>query len=155
MKIQCTDKRTFELTDGSEKLGYITYDGLFSFKANAVLGDDKYRITPVGIFSTTISVARDEVQVAALQMNWKGHVIISFQDGREYVLKPAGNFLSKYVLEDKGHQKLMLLDPDFNWSKFSYNYDITYDQKPKDALLVLLATYAANYYVAATSSAMM
>jgi hypothetical protein len=36
MKIHYTDKKTFELTDGSKKLAHITYDDLFSFKANAV-----------------------------------------------------------------------------------------------------------------------
>ena len=38
MKIHCIDKKTFELTDSSKKLGHITYDSLFSFKANADSG---------------------------------------------------------------------------------------------------------------------
>jgi hypothetical protein len=46
MKIQCTDKKTFELTDGSEKLGRITYEGLFSYKASAIVGNDNYKIRP-------------------------------------------------------------------------------------------------------------
>ncbi|TCC92323.1 hypothetical protein EZ428_11395 [Pedobacter frigiditerrae] len=154
MKIQCTDKKTFELIDGSEKLGHITYDGLFSYSANAVIGKDNYKITPKGIFSSTISVTKDEIEVANLQMNWKGHIIISFPDGKNFILKTTGTFQDKYVLEDENHQKLMLLNPDFNWSKFSYNYDISYDNKQKDILLILLTTYAANYYIAAMSGQM-
>ena len=112
MKIHCTDKKTFELTDNSEKLGHITYDGLFSFKANATVGNDNYRITSIGIFGTTISVTKNGAEVANMKMNWKGNIIISFQNGQEFILKTTGTFLSKYVLEDKDQQKLMLFDPD-------------------------------------------
>jgi hypothetical protein len=154
MKIQCTDKKTFELTDGPEKLGQLTYDGWLSFKANATAGNDHYKITPKGIFSTSISVTQNDVEAANMQMNWKGHIVISFQRGPAFILKPTGTFGNKYVLEDPDQQKLMLLDPDFNWAKFSYNYTISYDEKPKDVLLVLLAAYAANYCVAVMSAGM-
>ena len=148
MRIQCTDKKTFELTDSSEKLGYITYDGFFSFKANAHAGNDNYEITPVGIFDTTISVTKYGMEVAHIKISWKGHIIISFQSGQEFRLRAAGTFLNKYLLEDQDQQQVLLLDPDFDWSKFSYNYDISYNNKPEDVLLVLLATYSANYYAA-------
>ncbi len=154
MKIQCTDNKTFELIDGSEKLGQLNYDSLFSYKAHIVVGNDEYKITPTGFFSTTTSVSINGVEVANMQMNWKGHIIISFQNGQEYILKATGTFLNKYVIEDKDQQKILLLDPDFNWSKFSYNYNITYDNKPQDILLILLATYSANYYMAAMSGSM-
>jgi hypothetical protein len=152
MIIQCTDGKTFELTDSSEKLGHITYDGLFSFKASAKVDNDRYEITSIGIFGTTMSVTKDGTAVASMKMNWNGHIIISFQNGQEFLLKATGTFLNKYVLEDTDHQELMLLNPDFNWAKFSYNYSVSYDNKPQDILLVLLATYAANYCIAAMSS---
>ena len=153
MDIQCTDRKTFELTDGSEKLGHVTYDRLFSYKASATVGNDIYEITSIGIFNTTVSVIKNGVEIANMQMNWKGHIIVSFQNGEEFILKATGVFLNKYVLEDKDQQKIILLDPDFNWAKFSYNYSISYDNKPKDILLVLLAAYSANYYIAAISGA--
>ncbi len=152
MEIQCTNKKTFELTDNSEKLGQIIYEGVFSLKATIIVGSDTYKITPKGIFATTISVTKNDIEVANLMMNWKGHVVISFQNEEEFILKATGTFQNKYVLEDKNQQKLMLLNPDFNWSKFDYNFTITYDNKPQDLLLVLLATYSANYYIAAISS---
>jgi hypothetical protein len=152
MRIQCTNKKTFELTDGSENLGQITYDGLFSFEADAIVGNDHYRITSKGIFSTTMSVTKNGTEVANMKMNWKGNIIISFQNGQDFILKATGTFLNKYVLEDKDHQKLMLFNPDFNWAKFSYNYSISYDNRPQDILLVLLAAYSANYYIAAMAA---
>lgn len=154
MKIQCTDSKTFELIDGSEKLGQINYDSLFSYKAHIRVGNDEYDITPIGFFSTTNSVTKNGIEVANMQMNWKGHIILSFATGQEFILKPTGTFLNKYIVEDKDQQKIMLLDSDFNWSKFSYNYNISYDHKPKDILLILLATYSANYYLSMMAGTM-
>ncbi len=154
MKIECNNKQTFELIDGSEKLGQISYEGIFSYNAHATVGNDDYEIKPAGIFNTTIAVSKNGIEVANMQMNWKGHICISFQVGQEYVLKATGTFLNKFVVEDKDQQKIILFDPNFNWSKFSYNYTITYDNKPTDTLLVLLATYAANYFMATMAAAM-
>lgn len=151
MRIQCADKKTFELTNDSGKLGHLTYESVFSFKAHAIVGDDDYKITPIGFFSTTISVTNKDTEVANMKMTFRGHIIISFQNGQEFILKALGIFQNKYVLEDKDQQKLMVLNPDFNWAKFNYNYTITYDHPPKDILLVLLATYAANYYISMSS----
>lgn len=148
MRVQCTDSKTFELMDGSEKLGKVNYDSLFSYKAHIIIGDDEYQITPKGFFSTTNVVTKNGAEVANMQMNWKGHIILSFATGQEFILKPTGTFMSKYVVEDKDQQKFILFDPDFNWSKFTYNYNVTFDNKPQNILLVLLATYAANYYMA-------
>jgi hypothetical protein len=149
MKVKCNNTKTFELTESSERLGILRYDSLFSYKATAIVSNDDYEIIPKGIFSTHMSVEKSGREVASMKMNWKGNITISFQDGHEFILKATGTFLNKYVLEDKDQQKLMLLDPDFNWAKLSYNYSITYDNKPQDILLVLLATYCANYYMSA------
>ncbi|MBT1711000.1 hypothetical protein KK062_22345 [Fulvivirgaceae bacterium PWU5] len=154
MKIHCTNTKTFELVDGSETLGQIHYDSLFSYKADARAGNNHYTITPKGIFSTTIAVAQHGTEVATMQMNWKGQIILCFTDGKKYLLKPAGTFLSKYALEDPGKQPILLLDPDFNWSKFNYNYTVSYETKPQDILLVLLATYAATYYISSMAGTM-
>lgn len=148
MRIQCKDRKTFELMDESEKLGQINYDGVFSFKAEAMVGNDHYKITPLGFFSTTISVNHRGKEVATMAMSWKGYIVISYRHGEEYRLKATGPSLNKYVLEDQNRQKLMLLDADFMWAKFSYNFSISYDNKPDDLLLVLLATYAAIFFMA-------
>lgn len=154
MKILCTDTKTFQLIDDSEKLGQINYDSLFSYNADIVIGGDEYQIAPKGFFSTTNVVTKNDTEVANMQMNWKGHIILSFKNGQEYILKPTGTFLNKYVVEDKYQQKIMLFKPEFSWSKFTYNYNISYDNKPKDILLVLLATYSANYYLSMMAGTM-
>lgn len=153
MRIQYTDKKTFELIDSSErKLGQVAFDGLMSYKASLVIGNDNsYKIVPKGFFDTTIFVTKNDMEIARMSMSWKGHFNISFLKGREYTLKPTGNFLTKYLLEDSEKQKVLLLNPDFKWAKLNYNFTITYDTKPEDILLVLLAAYSATYYIAVSA----
>lgn len=154
MKIECTDKKTFQLTDNGQSAGQLTYKNLFSYKAEITLtNSDSYEIKPVGIFGTSITVTKNEQEIANLKMNWKGQIVISFQDGRDFVFKATGAFLNKYFIENKQGEKLIQFDPSFDWSKFIYNYDISYDKKPEDILFVLLGVYAANYFIAVMSGA--
>lgn len=154
MKIECTDKRTFQLTDNGQSVGQLTYKSLFSYNAEITLtNSDRYQIKPVGFFGTSIAVTKNETEIANLKMNWKGQIVMTFQDGQEFVFKAKGAFLDKYFIENKEEEKLIQFDPHFNWSKFTYNYDISYDKKPEDILFVLLGVYAANYFIAVMSGA--
>jgi hypothetical protein len=154
MKIECTDKKTFQLTDNEQPVGQLTYEGLFSYNAEIILENlDCYKIKPVGLFGTSITVTKNETEIANLKMNWKGQIIMDFQDGEEFIFKAKGTFLDKYFIENKDEEKLLQFDPHFNWSKFTYNYDISYDKKPEDILFVLLGVYAANYFIAVMSGA--
>lgn len=152
MKTECTDSKTFQLFDDGQPAGQLLYKSLFSFKALITLPNfDRYEIVPSGFFQTSINVLKNEQELASLKMNWKGQIVISFQDGREFVFKATGVFFSKYFIENMQGEKLMQFDPHFKWSKFNYNYDISYDKKPQELLLVLLGIYAANYYIAIMS----
>ncbi len=153
MKILCTDNKTFELKAGAKTLGRVIYNGVFSFKAIIEIGREKYIVTPLGTFSTTISVSHNGKEIASLDMNWKGFMTLSFHDKRSYVLRTTGTYHDKYVVVDAGRNEIIHLDPDFNWSKFSYDYSIRLGNPTDDVLLVLMAVYAANYHVAVMSSA--
>jgi hypothetical protein len=148
MEIRCTDSRTFELIENGRKLGNLGYSGHFTFKALLSAEDKVYELSPEGIFSTSVAVKYQSADIASLKMNWKGNIVISFVTGEEYILKAVGALANKYVLEDGEGRKLMMLLPEFNWRKMLYNYTITYDQRPENLLLVLLAVYSANYYIA-------
>lgn len=152
MKIQCTDGKTFELINGSGKTGELLYNGHFSFGARVNIGSEKYDIKPAGIFSTTIAVLKNEVEEASMKMTWKGQIVISFRNGEEFVLKAKGAFLNKYVIEDITGKEILLLSPSFNWARLNYAYTLSFEVEPKDALLVLLSVYSANYFIAAMSA---
>ena len=156
MEAKSTDKKTLQLTENGQQLGELIYESLFSLKAEIKLtNSDLHEVYPVGVFGTSITVAKNGKEIANLKMNWRGQIVFSFQDGQEFVLKAKGIFFhNKYILENKDEEKLIQFDPKFNWSKFDYNYDITYDKKPQNILLVLLGVYASNYFIACMSGAM-
>ncbi len=139
MNIECTDNKTFQLFDNEQPAGQLTYESLFSYKAAITLtNSDDYEIKPAGFFQTSINVLKNEQEIASLKMNWKGQIVFSFQDGREFFFKAKGAFYNKYFIENTQGEKLMQFEPHFEWSKFNYNYDIAYEKKPEDLLLVLL-----------------
>jgi hypothetical protein len=164
MRIECKDRNIFELTDGSETTGHLAYKSLFSLYATARVGNDTYNIKSTGIFNPTISITKNDVEIAGMKMNDNFQIVILFSDGKEYILKATGKFLDQYVLEDSGHQKLFLLSPEFDWAKFNYQYDVSYHamlhhhvthnlhNNTHGTLLLLLATYAANYCMIVLSS---
>jgi|SRR5690554_3986280 len=152
MEAKSTDNKTFQLTDNGQQLGELTYENVFSYKAEIKLtNSDAYDIKSVGIFGTSITVTKNGTEIANLKMNWRGQIVFAFQDGQEFVFKAKGSFLNKYTIENKDGENLIQFDPKFNWSKFNYNYDISYDKKPENILFVLLGVYASNYYIAAMS----
>ena len=154
MEAKSTGKKTLQLTENGQQLGELIYENLFSLKAEIKLTNaDLYEVYPVGVFGTSITVTKNGTEIANLRMNWQGEIVFSFQDGKEFVLKAKGSFHNIYILENKDQEKLIQFDPKFNWSKLDYNYDILYDKKPQDILLVLLGVYASNYFTASVSGA--
>ncbi len=156
MKAYSNDNKTFQLTDNNQFVGELIYESLFFLKAEIKLANnDVFSIKPDGFFQTSITVLKNEVGIAKLVMNWRGEIVISYQDEHEYVLKLNQFFHGKYIIENKNGEKIIQLDPKFNWRAFQYIYEIEYsitDENPsKDPLLLLLGVYAANYFIAAMS----
>ena len=152
MEAKSVDKKTFQLSENGQLLGELIYESMFSYKSEIKLTKDGiYDIKPIGVFGTSIAVTKNGAEIAKLKMNWRGQIVFSFQDGQEFVFKAKGGFHNKFIIENKDEEKLIQFDPKFNWSKFNYSYDITYDKKPQDILFVLLGVYASNYFIASMS----
>ena len=151
MEANSTDNKTFQLIENGQQLGELIYENLFFLKAEIKLANaELYKIKSLGFFGTSITVTKNETEIANLKMNWRGQIVFNFQ-GQEFVLKATGMFYNKYIIENKDGEKLIQFDPKFNWSKFQYNYNITYNEKPQDFLFVLLGVYASNYFIASMS----
>ena len=154
MEVKSTDKKTFQLTEDGQLLGELIYENLFFLKAEITLSNsEQYEIAPIGFFGTSILVTKNSTEVANLKMSWRGEIVFTFQDEQEFVLKTKGIFHNKFIIENKEKEMLFQLNPSFQWSHFNYSYDITYNKKPQDILLVLLAVFAANYFIATMSGA--
>jgi hypothetical protein len=151
MNVECTDNKTFQLLDDGAVLGTLNYKNLLSFKAEISLpGTGVYDIKSVGFFGTSITVTKNEIEIAVLQMNWKGQIVMNYRN-EEFLFKAHGVFNDRYIIENKAEEKLIQFVPKFKWGKMQYNYDISYSQKPDDSLFVLLGVYASTYYVTAMS----
>ena len=155
MQVKCSDKKTFNLFSNDQVVGVLDYKDSFFLKADLEIpGSGQYEIRPQGIFGTRINVTKNEIETATLKMNWKGQVVISFPYGQEYVLKSKGFFQNIYVLENDMGESLLQFEPKFNWSKSTYSYTLSYDKAPREILLVMLALYAANYFIAMMTGTM-
>ncbi len=158
MEANSTDKKTFQLTENGQELGELIYENLFFSKAEIKLpNSERYELAPIGFFATRIAVTKNGNEIASLVMNWKGQIVITFQNGQEFVIKLNGLFSNKFIIENIDQEKLIQLEAKFNWREFHYNYNITYDitnnNIPMDNLLLLLGIYATNYFVATISGA--
>ena len=155
MEAKSTNRKTFQLTENGQPLGELIYKSLLSLKAEIQLPNSEfYEIEHVGIFDSSIKVTKNGIEVAKLAMNWRGQIIFNFHDGQEFVLKVKGLLGNKFIIENKNEENLIQLEPQLNWRKFNYNYDITLGNKPQDILLVLIGVYASNYFMASMSGAM-
>lgn len=152
MRAECTDNKTFQLIDNGHLLGKLIYKSIFSYDAEINLANSEcYELKSTGFFGTKITVSKNETEIANMQMNWKGQIVFTFQDGQEFVFKAKGVFHNSYVIENKAEEKLIQFEPKFNWGKFHYNYEISCDKKPENLLFVLIGIYASNYYISAMS----
>ncbi len=150
MQVECIDQQTFRLTNQGEVPGTLLYHGLFSYKAEIVVTDiGFYDIRPRGFFGTSILVTHEGVEVAELRMNLKGHIVINYPAGQEFIFKNTGIFHNKFIIENKEAQKLIQYEPVLNPEKLNYNFTITHALKSEDPLFILLGVYASNYYMAA------
>ncbi|RYF78490.1 MAG: hypothetical protein EOO39_01285 [Cytophagaceae bacterium] len=152
MEAKSTDRKTIQLTENRQHLGELTYKSLLSHKAEIKLKNSELiTIEPVGLFNSSISITKNGAELAKLTMDWRGQILLTFQDGQEFLFKAAGTFRNKFILETKAGEKLIQFDPKFSWSTFNYSFTISCNKEPQTILLILLGVYAANYFIATTS----
>jgi hypothetical protein len=146
----------FSLTKGASTLGELTYKDWFSFESTIVLANKElFHIKPKGLWGTTIELKQAAVTLLHFTMDWKGNIIIStiFQNQpRDFVFKQKGILRNEYVLTDSEHQELLVLQPDFKWKEFDYDYTIqttdAFEDLPSKELLLLVIVHCTNYYIA-------
>lgn len=154
LKVTSKTKNTFDLivAEDSKMAGQLIYESLFSFKASIHINDQKFILSPSGMLSSHISVYSNEKEYASLKMNWRGHIVYCYPDGKVLLFKSSGLFLNKYHVEDEEGSIIMTLQPEFNWTKLDYNYTVNSNLPEVDALTVLISVYAANYFIASISA---
>jgi hypothetical protein len=157
MKATSVDQKHFQIFENGQQLGELVYEDLRYQKASIALTSNKqYQLAPVGFFDSKIVVTKNDTEIASLEMNWNGKIVITFTQDRKYVFKLDSFFNHKYILQNDQEETLVQLDAKFDWRKFRYHYDISYDitnNAQNEYLIPLLAVYAANYFISAMSGA--
>ena len=155
------DTKHFYLTTSDENpIGILKYDSWFSFKSEIILEDNTvYHVQPKGFWGTTIELKKDDTVLLNFKMNWNGNIVINtkFEEvERDFILKHKGVLKSSYVLQDKDGLELLVIQPDFKWNKFRYDYTLSTTEKLEQFgfknILLLTTIHCANYYMAMMSS---
>jgi len=146
MEAKAINKKTYMLTDEGQQLGELHYKSLFSYNAEIKLTNaETYEIKSVGFFKGSLSVRKNGSEIAKIKSNWKGQIVFTFPDGQDYIFKAKGVFSNKYTFEKKDGENLILIIPKFDWRKFNYRYNISFEHSHQDILHVLLCVFASNY----------
>lgn len=159
--VTADNQRHFTATAGTRSVGELTYPKWFTFDATLSLPDQEpYQIKPKGFWGTTIELLQHDQVLLRFKMGWNGNIILhtAFHgQEQDFVFKQQGFFKHRYVLTDAQEQELLVVQPDFKWKKFNYEYTITsadaFESLATKNLLVLVAVYCANYYITMMTSA--
>src|SRR5699024_842114 len=151
MKVENTDKKTFQLKEKNNLLGQLIYKSLLSESAKInIANSTNYEIKPVGL--SNITVTKNNNEVANLKMNAKFNIVITFQDGKKFYVKNKNALSNKYIIENEEKEKLIQLDLKSNSGISDFNYDISFGEKNQDILFVLIGVYAVNYHMSTSTS---
>ena len=97
MEAKLINKKTVQLTGNGQQLGELIYENLFRLKARIKLqNSDLYEIKPVGVFGTSITVTKNGMEMANLQMNWRGQIVFSFQ-GRSRICSKSQSSATRKI----------------------------------------------------------
>ena len=143
----------FQLHDSEGRfLGKLSYEKWASFKASATTQyAEFFDFKAKGFWQQNIAVERDGTEIAALKMNWKGHIIVDIKGtdvAQDYILKSVGILENHFSLEDRFKNIILTLHPHLRWKTQHYEYEVKINpdfRSQADETLVLIALYCANY----------
>jgi uncharacterized protein YxjI len=150
------NRLSFSLIKSENTIGELCYKRWFSFKAQIELpGHKTFAIVPNGFWRRTFQVKNNEHIVFEFRRKWNGDLLIQtyFGDKKELLFKRKETFKKAFVLVDQENNELLQLKPGLNWSKVTYEYEITtsalFEDFDNDILLILITVHCANFAIAA------
>ena len=160
-KVKSENIKHFSLTIDDREVGRLEYEKWFSFKARLLVeGAGNYDVEPKGFWGTTIELKQNEKSLLNFKLNWNGHIIIHTQfdqTERDFILKHKGILKDSYVLLNREEEQLLVIQPNFKWTKFKYDYHISttdeFDHFSFSVPMLLTTIHCVNYYMAMMSSA--
>ncbi|GAA4454010.1 hypothetical protein GCM10023189_19940 [Nibrella saemangeumensis] len=150
-----TNYLTFELTQGDESIGRLSYKNWFQFAASIELADHStYQIVPKGFWGSTIELKEADTVLLKFSMNWNGNIVLQTYFNsieKDYLFKHRGVFNESFILIDQEETELLVLKPHVKWSNLNYEYKIQssdrFESLSTKELLLLISVHCANYYM--------
>ena len=161
MKITYTNSKEYVLMSAEETfLGSLKFEKWSSTKAQITTQyGEFFDVASENFWSTTIGIKKNDTTYAQLKMNWKGQIVIDLTDngkGVDYVLKSNSIWKKQYVLQDRDENELLIINADYKWSKWDYEFNISVNPEftnVVDETLVLIATYGILYLIMISAAA--
>lgn len=146
---------TFELTQGDESIGKLSYKNWFGFTASIELANHStYQLIPKGFWGSTIELKDNGTVLLKFSMNWNGSITLqTCYDGieQEYIFKHRGVFNESFVLFDQEETELVVMKPHVKWANLNYEYKIQtsdrFESLSTKEILLLTSIHCANYYM--------
>ncbi len=153
-KANSINSKSFILTIENTRIGELNYTEWYSFKAEIKLADNSiYQLEPKGFWDSKIELKKAEKTLLEFKMGWKGIVIkTNFNENeKNYLLKLKGLLSNKFILVDAEENEILVVDNDFKWNKFNFDYTIEtsteFDTMENKELMLLTILHCVNYYL--------
>jgi len=145
-----THNRHFELIDERNVAhGRLGYTSWFSINAEMVMNNgDNYEIDKNNVWHTSVHINKNSNEIGKMKFNWSGQIVIELNEGKTYIFKHGSLLRRRFVLVDSDEREIIMLQPSFNWSELSFNYEIEADEKhpeSRDPAFILLLVYCGNF----------
>ncbi|QHW01466.1 hypothetical protein GJR95_26110 [Spirosoma endbachense] len=146
---------SFELTQGNESIGKLSYKNWFQFTASIELANySTYQLIPKGFWGSTIELKYNDTVLLKFSMNWNGSIALQtyYNDiEKEYIFRHQGVFNESFSLIDQDETELLVMKPHLKWSNLNYEYQIQTSDRFESFLnkeiLLLTSIHCANYYM--------
>jgi hypothetical protein len=154
MKVEYSDSKEYILkSDDGAFLGNLVFENWMKSKASITTQfGDFFDIAAKGFWGTSIAVSKGDSDFAELKLSWKGHIVINLVNNEEeldYILKLSSIWKSKYSLQNRSGNDLMMITAEFRWNG---NYDFKIEVNPDfandvDETLILMSAYGVIYLI--------
>lgn len=147
--------------EAQQNIGELIYTRWYSFSAEINLfNKKKYKLDPKDFWQSKIELKDGTNVLLEFKMGWNGIIIKTFFDKQEksYLLKSKGILSSTFLLLDTQNNEVLAAEPNFRWTKLSYDYTIEttqiFDDFKEKELIIFTTLHCINYYMSVSVGAM-
>ncbi len=140
------DRRYTALIDG-RAVGILNYPKWYSEDAEITVGNMVYALKGKGFWKTSTELLKDGQPVFIIRITWSGTEISHVKQPHHYYkVISRGWHKSGYMLESHKGEKVLEIEKEGNWKKWTSGYTVTVNTPVADDESLLLAFLAVHCY---------